>query len=165
MALEAKKLHEAFVEELKDLYSAESMLVDALPKMEKAASNDQLKQGFNKHHSETKKQRDRLDKIFDRIGTSPGNKTCHGMEGILKEGEMIMQKNMDNNVKDAALIAAAQKVEHYEIAMYGTMATWADFMGEDEIASMLKETLEEEKRTDQKLTEMAEKQINKQAVR
>jgi ferritin-like metal-binding protein YciE len=165
MALEAKQLHDAFVEELKDLYSAESMLIDALPKMEKAASNDQLKQGFSKHHDETKKQRDRLQKIFDRMGTSPGNKTCHGMEGILKEGEMIMQKNMDNHVKDAALISAAQKVEHYEIAMYGTMATWADFMGEDEIASMLKETLEEEKKTDKKLTEMAEKQVNKQAVR
>jgi ferritin-like metal-binding protein YciE len=165
MALEAKRLHEAFVEELKDLYSAESMLIDALPKMEKAASNDQLKQGFSKHHDETKKQRDRLDKIFDRMGTSPGNKTCHGMEGILKEGEMIMQKQMDNNVKDAALIAAAQKVEHYEIAMYGTMATWADFMGEDETARLLKETLEEEKRTDKKLTELAEKQVNKQAVR
>jgi ferritin-like metal-binding protein YciE len=87
------------------------------------------------------------------------------MEGILKEGEMIMQKQMDNNVKDAALIAAAQKVEHYEIAMYGTMATWADFMGEDETARLLKETLEEEKRTDKKLTELAEKQVNKQAVR
>jgi ferritin-like metal-binding protein YciE len=165
MALEAKKLHEAFVEELKDLYSAESMLVDALPKMEKAATNQELKQGFSKHHDQTKKQRDRLEKIFDRMGTSPGSKTCHGMEGILKEGEMIMQKDMDKNVKDAALIAAAQKVEHYEIAMYGTMATWADFMGEDEIARMLKETLEEEKKTDQKLTEMAEKQVNKQAVR
>jgi ferritin-like metal-binding protein YciE len=165
MALEAKNLHEAFVEELKDLYSAESMLVDALPKMEKAASNDQLKQGFSKHHDETKKQRDRLDKIFDRMGTRPGNKTCHGMEGILKEGELIMQKDMNKDVKDAALIAAAQKVEHYEISMYGTLATWADFMGENEIARMLKETLEEEKKTDQKLTEMAEKQINKQAVR
>jgi ferritin-like metal-binding protein YciE len=165
MALEAKNLHEAFVEELKDLYSAETMIIDALPKMEKAASTDQLKQGFSKHLDQTKKQRDRLDKIFDRLGTKPGNKTCHGMEGILKEGEMIMQKKMDPHVKDAALIAAAQKVEHYEIAMYGTMATWADFMDHDEIARMLKETLDEEKKTDQLLTQMAEKQVNKQAVR
>jgi ferritin-like metal-binding protein YciE len=165
MAMEGKHLHEAFVEELQDAYSAEKMIVDALPKMEQAASTNELKQAFRQHLDMTKKQVDRLEQVMNKMQVKPGNKTCQGMEGIIKEGQMIMQKDLPAEAKDAALIGAAQKVEHYEMALYGTLATWADFMDHKEAARMLKETLEEEKETDKKLTMIAEKHVNKEAMR
>jgi ferritin-like metal-binding protein YciE len=152
----------AEVDELKDLYSAENQLVKALPKMAKAASSDELRQGFEEHLEQTKEHVQRLEKIFQAIGESPKGKKCKGMEGLIEEGSEAMEEDYEGNVKDAALIGAAQRVEHYEIAGYGTVRSMAETLGEDDHVSLLEETLEEEKATDEKLTELAE-QINTQA--
>jgi ferritin-like metal-binding protein YciE len=155
-------LKELYIDELKDLYNAENQLVKALPKMAKAASSDQLRQGFEKHLEQTRGHVQRLQKIFQALGESPKGKKCKGMEGLIEEGSEAMEEDYEGSVKDTALIGAAQRVEHYEIAGYGTVRSMAEILGEDDHVSLLEETLEEEKETDEKLTELAE-QINTHA--
>jgi ferritin-like metal-binding protein YciE len=155
-------LKELYIDELKDLYSAENQLVKALPKMAKAASSGELRQGFEEHLEQTKGQVQRLEQIFQKLEESPKGKKCRGMEGLIEEGSEVMEQDFDGAVKDAALIGAAQRVEHYEIAGYGTVRSIAETLGEDDHVSLLEETLEEEKETDEKLTQLAE-QINKEA--
>ena len=155
-------LRELYIDELKDLYNAESQLLKALPKMAKAASSGELRQGFEEHLEQTKGQVQRLEQIFQKLGESPKGKKCRGMEGLIEEGSEVMEQDFDGAVKDAALIGAAQRVEHYEIAGYGTVRSIAETLGEDDHVSLLEETLEEEKETDEKLTQLAE-QINKEA--
>ncbi len=155
-------LRELYIDELKDLYSAETQLVKALPKMAKAASSDELRQGFEKHLKQTQEHVQRLEKIFQGLGESPKGKKCKGMEGLIEEGSEAMEEDYDGSVLDAALIGAAQRVEHYEIAGYGTVRSMAETLGEDDHVSLLEETLQEEKETDEKLTELAS-QINVEA--
>lgn len=154
-------LKELYIDELKDLYNAENQLVKALPKMAKAASSDELRQGFEKHLEQTQGHVQRLDKIFQTLGESPKGKTCKGMQGLIEEGSEATEEGYEGSVMDAALIGAAQRVEHYEIAGYGTVRSMAETLGEDDHVSLLEQTLEEEKETDEELTELAE-QINTQ---
>ncbi len=149
-------LKELYVDELKDLYSAEKQLTKALPKMAKAATSVDLREGFEQHLEQTKGHVERLEEIFEQLEERPGGKKCVGMESLVKEGSEIMSEDFSDDVMDAALIAAAQRVEHYEIAGYGTVAAYADLLGQSEHASLLRQTLEEEKETDQKLTELSE---------
>lgn len=155
-------LRELYIDELKDLYNAETQLVKALPKLAKAASSEELRQGFEDHLEQTKEHVERLEKIFESLDESPKGKKCAGMEGLIKEGSEAMEEDYEGAVMDAALIGAAQRVEHYEIAGYGTASEFANLLGEEDHASLLKQTLEEEKETDEKLTELA-KTINSQA--
>ena len=155
-------LRELYIDDLKDLYSAENQLVKALPKMAKAAAAAELRQGFEKHLKQTQGQVQRLEKIFQALGESPKGKKCKGMEDLIEEGSEAMEEDYEGSVMDAALIGAAQRVEHYEIAGYGTVRSMAETLGEDDHVALLEQTLEEEKETDQKLTEIAG-QINTQA--
>lgn len=155
-------LKELYIDELKDLYSAENQLVKALPKMAKAAASEELREGFEEHLEQTKEHVARLEKIFQALDESPKGKKCMGMEGLVKEGSEVIAEDFEEAVKDAALIGAAQRVEHYEIAAYGTASEFARILGESEHVSLLEQTLEEEKETDQKLTELG-KEINPQA--
>ena len=157
-----KGLRELYIDELKDLYSAENQLVKALPKMAKASSSDELREGFNEHLEQTKEHVQRLEQIFDTLGESPKGKKCAGMEGLIEEGSEVIEDDFEGSVMDAALIGAAQRVEHYEIAAYGTVQAFAEILEETEHVSLLEKTLEEEKATDEKLTELAS-QINQQA--
>jgi ferritin-like metal-binding protein YciE len=151
-----------YIDELKDLYSAENQLVKALPKMAKAASSDELREGFEKHLEQTRGHVQRLEKIFQALGESPKGKTCKGMQGLIEEGSEATEEDYNGSVMDAALIGAAQRVEHYEIAGYGTVRNMAEILGESNHVSLLEKTLEEEKETDEKLTDLAER-INTQA--
>lgn len=153
-------LHDLLVHELKDLYSAEKQITKALPKMAKAVSSEELRQAFEEHLEQTKGQIERLEQMFELLEASARGKKCAGMEGLLEEGSELLEKNMDPEVRDAALIGAAQKVEHYEIAGYGTAACYANMLGLEDVARLLHETLEEEKETDQKLTTLAESKVN-----
>src|SRR5947209_2215942 len=155
-------LRELYVDELKDLYNAENQLIKALPKMAKAAASEELREGFEEHLEQTKEQARRLERIFEMLDENPRGKKCVGMEGLVKEGSEIMKEDFEDEVMDAALIGAAQRVEHYEIAAYGTVRTFAEVLGEGEHVSLLEETLQEEKETDEKLTQLAS-QINEQA--
>lgn len=155
-------LRELYIDELKDLYNAETQLTKALPKMAKAASNSELRQAFEEHLRQTSEQVSRLEQIFEMLGEKPTGKKCLGMEGLVKEGAETMKEDYDGAVMDAALIGAGQRVEHYEIAGYGTVREFAQLLGEDEHVSLLEQTLEEEKQTDEKLTQLAEN-INSQA--
>jgi ferritin-like metal-binding protein YciE len=157
-----KGLKELYIDELKDLYNAENQLVKALPKMAKAASSDELRQGFEEHLEQTRGHVQRLEEIFKSLDESPKGKKCVGMEGLIKEGGEVMDEDFEGAVMDAALIGAAQRVEHYEMAAYGTARELANLLGESTHASLLQETLQEEKETDDKLTELA-KGINAQA--
>ncbi len=154
-------LRELYIDELKDLYSAENQLLKALPKMAKAATSEELSSGFEEHLEQTKGHVQRLEQIFESLDESPKGKKCSGMEGLVKEGSEVMDE-FEDTVLDAALISAAQRVEHYEIAGYGTVVAFAELLGESEHQSLLNETLEEEKETDEKLTELS-KEINSQA--
>jgi ferritin-like metal-binding protein YciE len=156
-------LETLYIEELRDLYNAENQLVKALPKMVKAASSPELKQGFEDHLEQTKEHVERLDEIFEKLNKKPSGKTCHAMKGLIEEGSEIIAEGGEDFVVDAALIAAAQKVEHYEIAGYGTVRTWAEMLGDDDAAELLQQTLDEEGETDKKLTELAEEIVNVQA--
>jgi ferritin-like metal-binding protein YciE len=156
-------LRELYLDELKDLYNAENQLIKALPKLAKASSSDELRQGFEEHLEQTKGHVERLEQIFEAMEESPKGKKCAGMEGLVKEGSEVMEEDFEGAVMDAALIGAAQRVEHYEIAAYGTVIAFANQLGESEHASLLKETLEEEKETDEKLTSLSE-EINSQAT-
>jgi ferritin-like metal-binding protein YciE len=160
--MEHHELKELYIDELRDLYNAENQLVKALPKMAKAANSKQLRSGFEEHLEQTKEHVSRLEEIFEALGEKPTGKKCAGMAGLVKEGEEMMGEDFSEEVMDAALISAAQRVEHYEIAAYGCVATWADLLGESEANALLEKTLEEEKETDQKLTELAE-EINVEA--
>jgi ferritin-like metal-binding protein YciE len=151
-----------YVDELKDLYSAENQLVKALPKMAKAASSEDLRQGFEAHLEQTRGHVQRLETIFESLKESPKGKKCVAMEGLVKEGTEVMEEEFEGSVLDAALIGAAQRVEHYEIAAYGTVCEFAKVLGETKHASFLEKTLEEERQTDEKLTRLA-KEINAQA--
>lgn len=149
-----------YVHELKDLYSAETQLLEALPKMAQAASHEELKAGFQQHLKETKEHVARLEKIFKSLDFKPGGHKCNGMEGLIKEGEEIIKEDMPADVRDAALVAAAQRVEHYEIAGYGVAAAYAEKLGHQEHADLLVETLEEEGLTDRKLSRLATRSLN-----
>jgi ferritin-like metal-binding protein YciE len=150
-------LHELYVEQLRDLYSAENQLVKALPKMAEAATTDELRTAFEEHLEQTQGHVQRLETIFENLGEKPTGEKCKGMEGLVAEGsEVIENDDFEGELKDAALIAAAQRVEHYEIAGYGTVRTFASLLEDDEAVELLEQTLEEEKETDQKLTEIAE---------
>ena len=155
-------LKELYIDELKDLYNAENQLVKALPKMAKAASSDELRQGFEKHFEQTIGHVQRLEKIFQALGESPKGKKCKGMEGLIKEGSEATEEGYEGSVLDAALTGAAQRIEHYEIAGYGTVRSMSETLGEGDHVSLLEETLEEEKETNEKLTKLAG-QINTQA--
>jgi ferritin-like metal-binding protein YciE len=161
--MEIDSLRKLYVEELKDLYSAEKQILQSLPRMAKKATNPQLRAGFEEHVRQTEEQVKRLDRIFEGLGKSPRGKKCKGMEGVLEEGKEVMQEDMDNETRDAALIAAAQRVEHYEMAGYGTARTYAQLLGENEAAKLLQQTLDEEGATDKKLTQLAEA-INVEAM-
>jgi ferritin-like metal-binding protein YciE len=160
--MQKDSLRKLYVDELKDLYNAETQLVKALPKMAKAASNAELRQGFEEHLRQTSEHVSRLEQIFDALGEKPTGKKCLGMEGLVKEGSEVMSEDYEDALMDAAIIGAAQRVEHYEIAGYGTVRAFAELLGENEHVSLLDQTLEEEKETDEKLTQLAE-QINAQA--
>lgn len=157
-------LHDAFVGELRDLYNAEKQISKALPKMAKAASAEPLQRAFESHLQETLQQIDRLEAVFDSIGETPRGKPCHGIAGIIEEGKAIMEERFDEATMDASLIAAAQRVEHYEMAAYGTMAAWAKSMGHSKAVKLLLETLKEEKAADEKLNQIAESGLNEQAA-
>ncbi len=155
-------LKELYIDELRDLYNAETQLVKALPKMAKAASHDQLREAFENHLRETTEHVSRLEQIFEQLGEKASGKKCLGMEGLVKEGSETMKEDYEGEVMDAAIIGAAQRVEHYEMAGYGTVKALAELLGENEHVSLLEETLEEEKQADEKLTELSE-EINSQA--
>jgi ferritin-like metal-binding protein YciE len=161
--MEMDSLKELYVEELKDLWSAETQITKALPKMVKAATNPKLKKAFNAHLKQTERHVKRLERIFKELDESPRGKKCVGMEGLIKEAQELVKEKPDAEVLDAGLIAAAQHVEHYEIAGYGCVRTWARQMGEDRQAELLQETLDEEEQTDRLLTDLAESEINVEA--
>jgi len=156
-------LHELFLEELSDIYNAEQQLTRALPKMAKAAESDELRMAFEEHLEQTQEQIARLDQVFRSLDETLKRKTCKGMQGLLEEGSEMMQEHKGSREIDAALIAGAQKVEHYEIASYGTLCTWAEQMGHDEALELLKQNIEEEETTDERLTEIAESLANQRA--
>jgi ferritin-like metal-binding protein YciE len=156
-------LHELYIDQLKDLYSAEKQIIQALPKMMKAAQSTDLRQAFEDHLAVTKQQLERLDRVFEKMGATPGRKKCVGMEGVLKEADEFLGQSVSPDVMDAGLIANAQRVEHYEIAAYGTVRTFANMMGDNEAAQMLQQTLNEEGETDKKLTQIAERNANPEA--
>jgi ferritin-like metal-binding protein YciE len=156
-------LRELYVDELKDLYSAENQLVKALPKMAKAATSPELRAGFEAHLKQTQEHVTRLEQIFEALNESPKGKHCKGMEGLIKEGSEMIAEDPEPEELNAGLIAAAQHVEHYEIAGYGCVRTYAKLLGETEAATILEKTLNEEKQTDAKLTELAEA-INVEAM-
>jgi ferritin-like metal-binding protein YciE len=143
------------IEELKDLYSAENQLVKALPKMAKAANNDELRSAFETHFEETRVHAERLERVLEQLGESPKGKKCKAMEGLVEEGKEVMGEDATPGLLDLALIGAAQKVEHYEIAGYGTARTLAELAGESDVAEVLQQTLEEEGKTDKLLTQIA----------
>jgi ferritin-like metal-binding protein YciE len=161
--MKMNSLEDLLKEQLQDLYSAEQQIIKALPKMAEAASSSELRRAFEEHLKETEDQKRRLEELFEEFELDSGKK-CVGMEGLLKEGQELMkEKGIDANVLDAGLIAAAQKVEHYEIASYGTVRTFAHELGYDDAASVLDEILQEESKTNEKLTRLAERSINKKA--
>lgn len=158
--MELNTLKDLYVHELKDLYSAEKQLIKALPKMEKAAKNKELANGFQQHLEQTKEHAQRLEHALNSLGQSTRGPKCQGMAGIVAEGAEMIEEEGDDEVKDAGLIAAAQRVEHYEMAGYGTARTYAELLGDKEGAKLLTQTFEEEKETDQKLTKLAKSAIN-----
>ena len=158
-----ESVRQLYIDELRDLYNAETQLVKALPKMAKASSNDELRQAFEEHLRQTSEHVSRLEQIFEMLDEKPTGKKCLGMEGLVKEAAETLKEDYEDAVMDAGIIGAAQRVEHYEIAGYGTVRTLAELMGENEQVSLLEQTLEEEKQTDQKLTELAE-DVNSQAM-
>ena len=157
-------LHALLEEELKDIYDAEKQLTKALPKMAKKASSPDLKEGLQAHLRQTEEQIERLEQVFEQLEMPAKGKPCKGMKNLIAEGDEMIGEAEDDDTRDAVMIAAAQKVEHYEIAAYGTLRTWAQLLNMNEVASLLEESLEEEKETDQKLTELAESHINLEAA-
>jgi ferritin-like metal-binding protein YciE len=160
--MKLESLEQLFVEQLQDLYSAEEQIIEALPKMAKKCSSSTLRKAFEQHLEETKKQSVRLEDIFDQLGEAPKGAECKGMKGIIAEGEELMNAKAEPEAVDAALIATAQRVEHYEIAAYGTVRTYADVLGQDDCSLLLQKTLEEEKQADKVLNSLASR-INLEA--
>jgi ferritin-like metal-binding protein YciE len=165
MAAKTKTLDDLFHDTLKDIYFAEKKILTALPKMAKAAQNEDLKAAFEKHHDQTEEQVARLEQVFAEIDAKPQGKTCDAIMGILAEGQEIIKEYKGSPALDAGLISAAQAVEHYEITRYGTLATWADELGLTKAAKLLKETLNEEEETDESLSQLAETAVNQEAQR
>jgi len=163
MATTLNSFKDLFIHELKDLYSAETQLMEAIPMMAEAATTKKLQEAFRAHLEETKRQRQRLEKIGEILGEDLKGETCEGMKGLIKEGEGIIKANAQGEIKDAALISAAQRVEHYEIAGYGTAVHFADILKENEISELLAETLDEEKSSDSKLNRIAKQFVNVKA--
>ncbi|WP_300438969.1 ferritin-like domain-containing protein [Christiangramia sp.] len=158
-----KNLKELFEHQLKDLYSAESQLIEALPKMAKNTTNSDLKKAFEEHLEETKGHKKRLEEICEELDINPKGEECQAMKGLIKEAEQFLKEVSDDDTKDAGLIADAQRVEHYEIAGYGSVATYAEELGYDDIAKKLKSTLDEEYSADDKLKQLAKSRINQKA--
>jgi ferritin-like metal-binding protein YciE len=163
-ALKLDSLRDLLIEELRDLYNAENQLVEALPKLAEAATSSELKSAFNHHLQETRQHVTRLERIFQQIGEKSSGETCEAMKGLIKEGDVLVKAEGDPSVRDAGLVGAAQRVEHYEIAGYGTARSLARRLGENEIAETLQQTLNEEAQADKKLTSIAESQVNVQAT-
>lgn len=161
--MEMETLKDLFLDELRDVYHAEGQLVKALPKMAKKAESPELQAAFQQHLEETKVHQERLEQVFELFEEKPKTKVCKGMQGILEEGKEMMQEEMEPDVMDAALIAGGQRAEHYEMAAYGTLRTYAKLLGEPEASRILQSILDEEGATDKKLTKLAEK-INVEAV-
>jgi ferritin-like metal-binding protein YciE len=157
-------LQKLFLEELKDVYNAEKQLVRALPRLAKAAESSELQQAFTKHTKETEGHVRRLEQVFQQLGQSARGKTCKGMQGLVEEGKEVMEQEGEGAVIDAALIASAQRVEHYEIAAYGCLRTYAELLGLDQAVQLLQQTLEEEEATDKILTQLGESGINEAAA-
>ncbi len=160
-----QSMQDLFIEQIQDLYDAEERLVKALPKMAEAATTSELRNCFEEHLQETKHQVRRLERVFDELGIPAGGETCEAMKGLIKEGEEIIDDVKASALRDAGLIAAANRVEHYEMAAYGTARTMAQSLGLAQAAELLQQTLEEEKRADEKLTEIAESTVNIEAMR
>jgi ferritin-like metal-binding protein YciE len=160
----AGTLHDAFVDELRDTYDAEKQLTKALAKMAKVATSPDLKDAFEAHLEETRGQIDRLDQVFASIDEKARGKHCEGIAGIIDEGKAIMEEDFDDSTRDACLVAAGQRAEHYEMAAYGTLIAWADAMGHIEAANLLQQTLDEEKAADKKLSALAEGGLNQDAA-
>lgn len=163
MAAKMATLEDLYTDLLKDLYSAEKQLVKALPKMAKNSQNSELQRAFQDHLKQTEGHVERIERIFSELGGSPRGKKCVGMEGLIEEGNELLQENAEPDVLDAGLIAAAQKVEHYEIASYGTARAWAERLGYNNHVRLLQQTLEEEGEADKKLTQIAESFVNMEA--
>jgi ferritin-like metal-binding protein YciE len=162
--MQLTELRELYVEELKDLYSAETQIIKALPKMIQATSSPELKASFEQHLDQTKVHVERLDEIFETLDEKPTGKVCNGMKGVLAEGSEMIEEDATPEVKDAGLISAAQRVEHYEMAGYGSVVAYAKLLGEEDAMNLLHETYNEEKETDHKLSKLANSVINLEAA-
>jgi ferritin-like metal-binding protein YciE len=162
--MELNTLQDLFLDTLKDTYDAEHQITKALPKMAKAANNPELKKGFEQHLKQTEEHIKRLEQVFESMGKKATRKTCKGMQGLIEEGSELIKEDAEPEVLDAGLIAAAQKVEHYEISAYGTLSAYANLLGDSNAAKLFQQTLDEEKQTDQKLSELAESSVNVQAA-
>jgi ferritin-like metal-binding protein YciE len=160
LSLKIHSISDVFIQELRDIYSAENQLVDALPKMASAASFSELKEGFESHLKQTREQLTRLERIFEELGLDPGGESCEAMEGLISEGKDYISAEGDAAARDVGLISIAQKVEHYEISAYGTLRALAKYLGNSSAAELLQQTLDEEAETDQKLTGIAEQILN-----
>ncbi|HEX8664801.1 MAG TPA: ferritin-like domain-containing protein [Beijerinckiaceae bacterium] len=164
MAAKEKGLEDLFLNTLKDIYYAEKQILRALPKMAKAAESEELREAFQTHRAETEGQIERLEQVFEAIGKRAQGKTCEAIQGIIEEGKEIMEDFAESDALDAGLIAAGQAVEHYEISRYGTLRAWAQELGLEDAAGLLEQTLEEEKKTDKLLSELAEARVNQKAA-
>ena len=162
--MKLENLEKLYLDELKDIYDAEHQILKALPKMAKKAAARDLQRAFEDHQKQTEGQVQRLEKVFDRLGKKATRKTCKGVKGLIEEGEEYVKATGDEDTIDASLISAAQRVEHYEMAAYGTLRTYAEILGHDEQARLLQQTLDEEEKTDQRLTKLAQSGINVQAA-
>lgn len=158
------ELKDLYLHTLKDVYTAEKQILKALPKMAKKANNDQLRKAFEEHEKQTQGHVERLDEVFGLVNEKPKGEKCPAIEGIIEEAEMLMGEIKDGETLDAAMIAAAQAVEHYEISRYGTLVSWSELLDMKEAAKTLNQTLDEEKQTDAKLTKLAESRVNKKAA-
>jgi ferritin-like metal-binding protein YciE len=162
--MKIETLQDLFIDELRDLYDAEKQLIKALPKMASAASSLQLRTAFESHLRETEAQATRLERIFEQLGEKPTGQSCDAMKGLIKEGDKLVGNVDESPLRDAGLIGAANRVEHYEMAAYGTARTFAEMLGYNEAAQLLEQTLQEEKQADRKLTEIAEQMVNDNAL-
>ena len=163
MPAKQKTLNDLFLDGLKDIYHAEKQVLRALPKMARAVKNDQLRQSLEQHREETNGQIERLERLFELVEKRASGKPCQAMQGLIEEGQEHLEEYKDSPALDAAIIAANQGIEHYEIARYGTMRTWAQQLGMNEAVQLIEQTLEEEKKTDKLLTQMAEQSANQEA--
>lgn len=162
--MKLKTIQDLYIEELQDIYSAETQLVKALPKVADECTNDELRSAIEDHLEQTKEHVERLEQVFEGLDASPKGKKCAGMEGMIKEAQETLDEEMTEDIKDAAIIAACQRVEHYEIAVYGTVCTYAKLLGREDDLDLLGQTLDEEKEADETLTDIAENTINIEAA-